>query len=43
MLFSHFTDCPARALERLETQRDLVLWMIVSVGGIAAFFTSGTM
>lgn len=37
MLFSHFTESPARALERLETTRDLVLWMILSAGGICAF------
>ncbi|MEZ4448689.1 MAG: hypothetical protein R3B09_04350 [Nannocystaceae bacterium] len=43
MLFSHFTECPARALERLETTRDLVLWMILSVGGIAVFLHGSAM
>lgn len=43
MLFSHFTDSPARTLERLETTRDLVLWMILSAGGLCAFLQSGAM
>lgn len=36
MLFSSFVACPARSLDRLESARDVLLWVIASAGGLCA-------
>jgi hypothetical protein len=43
MLFSHFHACPARSLDRLESTRDVILWVILSTGGMTAYFSTLTM
>lgn len=43
MLFSHFHASPARSLDRLESARDVTLWVILSAGGITAYFSTLTM
>ncbi len=40
MLFSNFHASPARALDRLESTRDVTLWLIMSVGGTWAFVSN---
>ncbi len=43
MLFSPYHADPARSLDRLESTRDVVLWLIMSVGGTWAFFSNSGM
>jgi hypothetical protein len=37
MIFSPFSPCLARDLDRLESTRDVVLWLIMSTGAFLAF------
>ena len=40
MLFSSFHASPARNLDRLESTRDVTLWLIMSAGGAWAFVSN---
>lgn len=42
MLFSHFHACPARSIDRLESTRDVILWVILSAGGMTAYLSTLT-
>jgi hypothetical protein len=43
MLFSNFHASPARSIDRLESTRDVTLWLIMSAGGVWAFLSGSGM